>query len=296
MKSVEVYLERKQWTKYMLCVIGALIYSFGMNAFVVPVQLYASGVMGVSQIIETLLVEKAHINLGGFNLTGTIYFLMNLPLFFLAVRQIGKQFLLKTGINVVCVTFFMSVLPVPRIPIMEERLTCAIIGGIICGVGSGIALQAGGSGGGLDILGIYLAKKNKEFSVGRLSLIINGVIYGICILLFDVSVAIYCIIYSTFAAMIVDKVHTQSINVEVMIFTRTDGEAICNIIIQEFNRSATFWKGVGGYTEKDTVIVYSVLSKYEATILRRMVKEKDPHAFIVLQEGCHIAGNFQKHL
>ncbi len=296
MKSVEVYLERKQWTKYMLCVIGALIYSFGMNTFVVPVRLYASGVMGVSQIIETLLVEKAHINLGGFNLTGTIYFLMNLPLFFLAVRQIGKQFLLKTGINVVCVTFFMSVLPVPRIPIMEERLTCAIIGGIICGVGSGIALQAGGSGGGLDILGIYLAKKNKEFSVGRLSLIINGVIYGICILLFDVSVAIYCIIYATFAAMIVDKVHTQSINVEVMIFTRTDGEAICNIIIQEFNRSATFWKGVGGYTEKDTVIVYSVLSKYEATILRRMVKEKDPHAFIVLQEGCHIAGNFQKHL
>lgn len=296
MDNVEVFVQKQQWTKYLLCVVGALIYSLGMNMFISPMGLYAGGVMGISQIIRTLLEEWGHLKFGSFNITGVIYFVLNVPLFLLAMRSIGKRFLIKTGINVICVTFFTSIIPIPRIPILEERLTCAIIGGIICGTGTGLCLQSGGSSGGMDILGVYMAKKSNGFSVGRLSMLINAVIYGICILIFDVSVAIYCIIYAVFSAMIVDKVHTQTINVETMVFTKTDGTAICDIIIKEFNRSATFWHGVGGYTEKDTVIVYAVLSKYEATILRRLVKDVDPHAFIVLNEGCHITGNFKQHL
>lgn len=296
MEQMEQYIQKKQWTQYGLCVIGALIYAIGMNTFVASMGLYAGGVMGISQIIHSVLVQKLHVNLRGFNLGAVLYTLLNVPLFIMAMRSIGKRFLIKTGINVVFVSIFLSLIPVPKVAIIEEHLTCALIGGIICGVGSGITLQAGGSGGGLDILGVYLAKKGKSISVGKLSMLINGVIYGICIILFDVSVAIYCIIYAVFQSIVVDKTHTQSINVQVMIFTRNSGDAIRKMIIQEFNRSATIWDGVGGYTEKETVIVYSILSKYEAAILRRMVREVDPHAFLVLNEGCQISGNFQKHL
>lgn len=293
---MEVYMQKKQWPKYVLCVAGALIYSVGMNFFVASMGLYAGGVMGISQIIQSIVVEKLHVDLGGFNLSAVLYSLLNVPLFIMAMRSIGKQFLIKTAINVVCVTFFLSVVPVPKVPIIEEQITCALIGGIICGAGAGITLRAGGSGGGLEILGVYLAKKGKSISIGKLSMVINGIIYGICVLLFDVSVAIYCIIYAVFTAFMVDKAHTQSINVQVLIFTKSSGNAIREMIIKEFNRSATLWKGVGGYTEKETVIVCSVLSKYEAAILRRMVKEADPHAFLILNEGCHIYGNFPKHL
>lgn len=296
MEQMERYIQKRRWTKYVLCVVGAFIYSVGMNTFVASMGFYASGVMGVCQIIQSVLVQKFHVNLGGFNLSAVLYSLLNVPLFVMAMRSIGKRFLIKTGINVIFVTFFLSIVPVPKVPVIEEPLTCALIGGIVCGAGSGITLQAGGSGGGLDILGVYLAKKGKSISVGKLSLLINGIIYGICILLFDVSVAIYCIIYAVFLSFVVDKAYSQSINVQVMIFTRNSGNAIREMIIREFNRSATLWKGVGGYTEKDTVIVYSVLSKYEAAILRRMVRETDPHAFLVLNEGCQISGNFPKHL
>ncbi|MCI8506803.1 MAG: YitT family protein [Lachnospiraceae bacterium] len=296
MEQMEVYMQKKQWPKYVLCVVGALIYSFGMNAFVASMGLYAGGVMGISQIIQSVVVDKLHVDLGSLNLSAVLYSLLNVPLFVMAMRSIGRQFLIKTAINVICVTFFMSILPVPAVPIIEERLTCALIGGIICGAGAGLTLQAGGSGAGLEILGVYLAKKGKSISVGKLSILINGIIYGICILLFDVSVAIYCIIYAVFLSFVLDKAYTQSINVQVMIFTKNSGNAIREMIIREFNRSATLWSGVGGYTEKDTVIVYSVLSKYEAAILRRMVRETDPHAFLVLNEGCQISGNFPKHL
>ncbi len=296
MEQMEAYMQKKQWPRYLLCVAGAFIYSFGMNAFVASMGLYAGGVMGISQITQSVVTEKLHMDLGGFNLSAVLYFFLNVPLFIMAMRSIGKQFLIKTGINVICVSFFLGIIPVPEVAIIEEQLTCALIGGIICGAGAGITLRAGGSGGGLEILGVYLAKKGKSVSIGKLSILINGVIYGICILLFDVSVAIYCIIFAVFSAIVVDQAHTQSINVQVMIFTRSGGDAIREMIIKEFSRSATLWTGVGGYTEKDTVIVYSVLSKYEAAILRRLVREIDPHAFVVLNEGCQIFGNFPKHL
>lgn len=296
MEQMEQYMQKQQWPKYVLCVAGALIYAIGMNFFVASMGLYAGGVMGVCQIIQSVVVDKLHMDVGNMNLSAVLYFFLNVPLFILAMRSIGRPFLVKTAINVVFVSLFLSIVPVPGVPIIEERITCAMIGGIICGAGAGITLRAGGSGGGLEILGVYLAKKGKSISVGKLSMVINAVIYGICILLFDVSVAIYCIIYAVFTAFMVDKAHTQSINVQVMIFTKSSGDAIREMIIREFNRSATLWKGVGGYTEKETVIVFSVLSKYEAAILRRMVKEADPHAFLILNEGCRISGNFQKHL
>ena len=296
MKNVEEYMQENRWMRYFMCVVGALIYSFGMNTFVSSMGFYASGIMGISQITQSVLVDKLQIDPGNINISAVLYFLLNLPLFILAMKSIGKRFLIKTGINVICVTLFLSIIPVPKTPIIEDRLTCTLIGGIICGAGGGLTLQAGGSGGGLDILGVYLAKKSKGFSVGKLSMLINAVIYGVCIFLFDVSVAVYCIIYVVFSAMIVDKVHTQSITVQAMIFTKTDGKQICDRIIRELNRSATIWDGVGGYTEKDVTIIYSVLSKYEATILRRLVREEDEHAFVVFNEGCRISGNFQKHL
>ena len=296
MESVEVYMQQKQWTKYLMCLVGAAIYSVGMNFFVTPAQCYASGVMGVSQILNSVIVDKLHLPVGNFNVTSFLYLSLNLPLFILAFKSIGRQFILKTGINVLATALLMGILPVPAVPFLEERLANAIIGGIFCGFGTGVTLQAGGSTGGLDILGVYMVKKRHDFSVGKLSLIVNGVIYGVCIWLFDVSVAIYSIIYTVFVSMVADRGYTQSINVEAMIFTKTDGEEISNRVIRAFNRSATIWKGIGGYTDKDTVIIYAVLSKYEATLMRRLVKEIDPHAFIVFNEGCHIDGNFPRHL
>ena len=295
MNSVETYME-KQPVKYFLCIAGALVYSFGMNIFIVPMGLYSGGIMGISQILETLIKSVIPGGMGNFSITGVLYLVLNVPFFILAFRSIGRRFLIKTGINVVCITAFMSIIPVLQVPVVDDVLTGAIIGGIICGVGAGITLQSGGSGAGLEILGVYLAKRGSGLSVGRLSIIINAGIYGICLLMFDVRVTIYSIIFAVFSSVIVDRVHTQSINVETMIFTKTDGTAIRDIMVNEFGRSATLWTGTGGYTQENTVIVYAVLSKYEARILRRMIREKDPHAFMVLNVGCHITGNFPKHL
>ncbi len=89
MEQMEAYVQKKQWTKYVLCIVGAFIYSVGMNAFVASMGLYAGGVMGISQIIQTVLVEKLGVNLGGFNLSAVLYSLLNVPLFIMAMRSIS---------------------------------------------------------------------------------------------------------------------------------------------------------------------------------------------------------------
>lgn len=292
MDSVEIMLENK-YVKYVMCCVGALIYAIGFRTFLTPLGLYAGGALGLGQMINSLLSMATGLDL---DLSGTIYFLINVPLFILAFKVIGHTFLLKTAINVACMSFFLSVIPASETMLVEDTITSVIIGAIICGCGVGLTLRSGGSGGGTEILGLYFAKKGKNVGISKIYLTLNVIIYSYCFFMYSPATAIYSIIYSVFCSMTFDKVHVQSINVETMIFTKTDGTAIRDILVNDLGRTATIWHGVGGYMHEDTVIIYAVLSKYEATIMRRHVKEVDPHAFMVLNEGCHISGNFPSHM
>lgn len=181
--------------------------------------------------------------------------MLNIPLVMLAFVQFGRSLFFKTFFSIITQTIIFTYLPIPTKPIIEEYAVSCLIGGILAGAGVGITLRAG-----LDILELYFTKKSKDFSVGRFALIINAIIYSVCAILFELPVAIYSILYSMVYSMSIDKTHLQNINTSVMIFTKN--KIICETILHELNRGVTYWKGVGGYTEVDTYVFYSVLSKY----------------------------------
>jgi len=293
--SVDEYI-RKNWQRMLKAVGGMLVFSIGVNFFIVPAELYNGGVLGISQIIRTLLVRYGHVNFGSVDIAGIINFCLNIPLFFLAYRSISRGFFIRTLLCVVSQTLFLTVLPVPLVPIVEDRLTASVIGGIIAGAGTGIALQSGGCGGGMDILGMYCTKKFKNFSVGRLVLGVNLLIYGTCALLFDIQIVVYCIIYTVFNTLIVDRTHLQNIRTEVFIVTKESPDKVMNYILTELHRGATYWAARGGYTDEQTHIVFTVVSKYELMGLKRSLKTVDPHAFIVSKADVDIDGRFVKHL
>lgn len=288
--------DKKFWERNIMAVLGMLIFSAGINLFIVPADLYNGGVMGISQVIRTILVRYVHLFSENTDIAGIINLILNLPLFILAYKSIGKKFFISTIVCVVSQTFFLSIIPIPSVPIVEDTLTASIIGGIIGGVGIGIALHAGGSSGGMDIVGMYFTKKYKEFSVGKVSLLVNAIIYGVCAVLFGLPTAIYSIIYSAMSTLMTDKTHTQNINTEVLIFTKENPERIMNYIVQEFKRDATWWEAKGGYTESRTYMVVTVLSKYECVHLQREIKLIDEHAFVVEKDGISICGRYEKHL
>lgn len=279
--------------QYGKVIIGGAIFAAGVNLFIVPLSLYSCGVVGIAQIIRTILVEYAGLS-SSVDIAGFISLLINAPLFIMAYRTISRTFFIKTALNVLAQTVTFTLVPIPGTPVIDDMLTSCIIGGLISGYGIGMALRASGCGGGLDILGVYLTKKGTDISVGKINLIVNAVVYAICAFLFDIPTAIYSIIYMACFSLVMDKIHYQNINMTAMIFTKNS--QIQQEILKQLGRGVTYWTGAGAYTQKETHVLVTVINKYEESHVKRIVEELDPNAFVIFNEGVAVEGNFERRL
>lgn len=174
--------------------LGGLLLSVAINVFIVPQGLYGGGAYGLCQVIRTLLQRELSLSLP-FDLAGVLYFFVNIPLFLLAYKALGREFFWKAAICTVCNSVFLAVIPSPSTPVIPDLLTSCMVGGILAGFASGLVLTCGCSTGGLDILGLYLSKKGSRFTVGRFSISFNALLYTLCFFLFDATTAIYSAIY-----------------------------------------------------------------------------------------------------
>ena len=282
--------------RMLACILGELIAAFSLNYFIVPLGLYSGGSMGVCQLIRTLLQTWGGLSFGDYDIGGILYFLSNIPILLYARGILGRKFVLKTVVCTMAFSLFYSVIPAPGAMVVNDTLTACLLGGILTGVGSGLVLTCGGSGGGLDVIGLCLSKKGSRFTVGRFSMTFNAFLYALCLILFTPETAIYSVIYNFASAMVVDKAHQQNISVQALIFTRAGERELGRVIMDELGRGVTWWEGVGAYTGENVHVLCVCLSKYEIEELFHTVHEMDPHAFITLQEGVRIYGNFQKKL
>ena len=280
--------------KMLLCLIGVFIYSVGINLFVVPANLYSSGLLGICQVIRTVLVEYLHFPFQSFDIAGIIYYLINIPIMMLAIVKVGKKFLLKTLIAATAMTVFLAVIPI--VPIVQDRMTACVVGGIITGCGVGIALRMGCTLGGIDVIGIVITRWKQNFSVGKLNLLVNFCLYAVCLFLFDVEVVIYSLIFAAVYAVAIDKVHIQNINVEVKIITKIDTALLEREVFEELNRGLTKWTSLGAYTHETSHVLYVLLSKHEVGRLKSIIHKYDANAFVVINEGVVVDGNYLKRL
>lgn len=283
------------WFKFTKCILGIFISSLAINLFIVPNNLYTGGILGLSQLIRTMLVSIFKINVN-FDISSIIYYLINVPLFLIAYKRISKTFFIRTLFAVTINSLFLMIIPIPSEPLIKDLLVNVLIGGFLCGIGIGMALSTGGSTGGTDIIGILLSKRNKRFTVGNIGLIFNLLVYSICGLKYGIETMIYSILYAIFETIMIDKNHTQNICSEAFIFTKQKPDEMIKFINKELNRGATYWEAVGGYTNTKTYIVYTVLSKYERMRLGRHMKDFDENAFMVGDDGVEIKGLFDKYL
>lgn len=284
-----------EYVRTLGTVLGALIYAFSMNKFIIPISLYSGGFMGISQIVRTLFVDYLNMPIGNFDIAGIIYYVLNVPVFILAYKSLGKTFFRKTVLSVTSISIFLSIIRIPNEPILgNDVLATCVIGGLLAGVGTGITLMTGGSSGGTDIIGLYLIKNNKNFSIGKINLIVNLFIYSVCLFLFDETIVIYSIIFAAVSAIAIDKVHSQNINVQAIVVTKNNIKDMEEEIMNKLTRGITKWDSKGAYTGNDSKVLFIVLSKYEVNKLKRIVKKHDENAFIVVNEGIYIDGNYTK--
>lgn len=286
-------LKRKNLEKVAMTIAGNLIYACGVNLMINPLHLYSGGFTGIAQLIRLFLLDVLHVpQIPGVDYMGIIYFAINIPLFYYAYRVMGKKFCITSLISIAMASFFLGVIPVPQPPIVEDRILASVVGGLGSGVGAGLVLRAGSSQGGQDIIGVCLAKTHPNFKVGTIGIVISVCIYTVCLFIYDIQTVLYSIIFAVVTGVCIDRVHVQNIKQECMIITKKPG--LSKAIMEELGRGVTAIDGEGMYTEEDTYILITVISKYEEPHLRELIAHHDEHAFMIISDNIRVVGNFQK--
>lgn len=270
-----------RWARLGMGILGVLLMAISINLFVVPHNLYTGGLLGFCQLTRSVLTQRLGLD-PGFDISGVLYLLLNIPLLILAWKTMGRGFVVRTMVCTVCCSLFLTMIPVPSHPIVEDTLTSCLLGGMVNGFAGGVVLTCGCSSGGFDILGLYMSKKGKGFTVGKFSISCNAVLYALCLVLFDAATAIYSTIYTVFNSLFLDRTHQQSITVQVLIFTKEKHTELPKFIMERLERGVTYWQGYGGYTDQPLEVLCVCLSKYEIQTLQQEVRKVDPNAFFIV--------------
>ncbi|BBE25489.1 YitT family membrane protein [Latilactobacillus curvatus] len=270
-------------------IIIAMVYGFlaavSVNLFLIPAKTYSSGVTGIAQLLTSLVSY-----MGGSLSVAMLVFILNVPLLILAWFKINHQYAIFSIVAVFTSVLFLKVIPVPVHPIVTERFAGALFGGALIGLGVGLCFKAGFSTGGTDVI-VTLVGRLTGKRVGVVNNIINGMIILAAGIFFGWGAALYSIVEIFVSSLLMDYIYIQQQKVTVTIFTKRPEELKKRM--RDFIHGATELDGTGLYTNRETTVIMTVVSKYDLTELKRVVKDADPNAFVNIQSTMNLWGKFE---
>ena len=262
-----------------LIIVGSCICAVALNGILIPRGFVSGGVAGLALVIHHLIPRLP---------VSILYLIFNIPLFALGWKYVGRRFFLY---SIVGTFIFSSAVEWIYFPIpVHDKLLCAILAGIIMGVGTGIILRSAGSAGGTDILSVMVLTR---FAVrmGNTVIAFNSGILIMTAMLFSLESALYTLIFIYVTAHFLDLVVTGlSQRKSVMIISQFQ-EEIVRTILKKLDRGVTVIEGRGGYSGKQSDIIYTVVTFRELSRLKRLVTHIDPHAFVVVNDTTEVMGH-----
>jgi uncharacterized membrane-anchored protein YitT (DUF2179 family) len=258
--------------------LGAVIYTAGLDLFLVPNHVIDGGVIGISLMLQHLLGIP-------FSL---LVVLLNLPFFYLGYRRLGRGIAAAATYAIVvvavCSSFFSRMAPVSIDPLLAT-----IYGGILIGIGVGIVIRCGGSTDGSEILAIVL-DNNTSFSVGELVLFMNIFIMGCAGLVFNWNSALYSLMAYFICSRLIDTVSEGLDSSKGIFIITTNFEAVSDAIVHDLHRAVTHLHGQGGFLKDDKDVLYCVVSRLEIQKLKTTVHDIDPQAFLSVFDVREVQG------
>ena len=264
--------------KYLVLIIGSLIYSAGLEIFLVPNNIIDGGVVGIS-IMASYLTGIPF---------GAYMVVLNLPFLYLGYKQIGKTFAISTIISIIALSIFSEFLePIPGIT--EDYFLAAIFGGIIAGAGVGLVIRQGGSLDGTEITAIILDRKT-SFSVGEVVMFFNLFILGAAGFVFGWDKAMYSLVAYFIISKMIDIVIKGLDESYAVMIVSDEYEEIADALMHRLGRGVTYLHGQGAYTGDDKQVLYCVVTRLEVVKLKEIALEKDESAFVTINPVHDIVG------
>lgn len=265
-------------------IICALTSAVSLNFFLIPAKVMSAGMNGVAQIIVALGAEHL-----GFHLsTGLFILLLNIPVFALGFWKLGKDATIWSFVNVVAISLVTMIFP--QGAVTDNILMNSLMGGVIVGIGAGLALKMGFTTGGMDILSLVLSKTTGN-TVGKYMFMLNGLIVVVAGFIFSWESALYTIICIYVMSYVVDMIHTSHQKLTVLIVT-TKPDEVGKSISQRVFRGMTLLPSIGGYSGVESKTIMMVITRYELYDLEQAVLEADENAFVNMLATQSIIGRF----
>lgn len=288
MKKVLSSLKLKN---FALLTLAGIINAFGITIFLSPVNLYDSGISGTSMLIEQITPEYISLSI--------VLLVLNIPLFAFGLKRQGAVFTIYAIYTVtiysISAWLITDVLPVDvtfASPLAgQDLLLCALFGGVISGVGSGLAIRSGGAMDGIEVMAVIFAKR-MGITVGTFVMIYNVILYILCgIILRNWILPLYSIV-TYFAGLKTIDFIVEGIDraKSAMIITEKPDE-ICDKLSEEFGTGSTKMDCVGGYLKQPKTIIYFVINRFQISRLKDIVHGIDPSAYVTITDVADVFKN-----
>ncbi|MBP1578147.1 MAG: YitT family protein [Oscillospiraceae bacterium] len=290
MKSRDYITELKGISiKNLFCLlISGLVNAFGVTIFIAPVKLYDSGISGTSILLSQITPE---------NFTLSLFLLiLNIPLFLFGLRKQGALFTVYAIFAVACYSMgawlITDVLPFDvsmASPLAgTDLLLCALFGGLISGIGSGMAIRFGGAMDGIEVLAVIFAKR-LGMTVGTFVMIYNVALYIVCGFVINSWILpLYSIVTYAAALKTVDFIVEGLDRAKAALIVTSSPDEVCQALSKEFECGITTINARGYYSGSEKTIVYIIVNRFQIGRMNAIIRSRDPKAYVSIIEVADV--------
>ncbi len=281
-------MKRVKPLNFMLLTIAGIINAFGVTIFLNPVNLYDSGISGTSMLLSQITPPELSLSI--------FLIILNVPLFLYGLKKQGKLFTVYSLYAVATYSLFAwlitDVFPIDvsiASPLAgNDLLLCALFGGLISGIGSGMTIRFGGAIDGIEVMAVIFSKR-LNVTVGTFVMVYNIILYVISgFITRSWILPLYSIVTYGAALKTVDFIVEGLDRSKALMIITDKAEEISVLLSEEFRSGTTLLPAKGGYSNTDKTVIYFVVNRFEIAKTREIIHSADPYAFMTITEVADV--------
>lgn len=256
------------------CALGALAYPL----FLVPNHIAPGGLTGLATVLNYLFHWPV----------GTTSLVMNVPLFIIGYRAMGRVFVVRSLVATVLFSVLIDLIPLP--PMTQQPLLGAVFGGVLLGAGLGLILRGGATTGGTDMVARMIHNRFQHISVGAFLFLIDCCVVLMAGFFIEAEYALYAFVALYAASKLIDVVMVGLTREKACYIISTQHEQVKREIMEKLDRGVTVLHAEGGYSGQERPVLLCVLSAQELGRLKAIVREADEDAFLFISDAHEVLG------
>ena len=275
----------RQLKKYLLIVLGCAVYAVGFQFFCFPNEIISGGVVGIAMILNALSGLPV----------GVLTILLNVPLFVVAWKHFGLDFLLGSLAGMLLMSVMVDLLATTGYVATSDPMLGAVIGGVLKGAGMGLVFCVGATTGGMDIVVKFLRQRYNHINFGTIMLAIDVsviTLYALILSAHNYESAMYSLIAMFASTKVIDLLLYGMDNSCICYIISENSEALIREITSgHMHRGVTVLEGEGAYSHRKKQVIMCVIKRNQIPEVRRLVRGIDEQAFVIMTDAKNVFGN-----